>query len=437
MDSPEHDAARHPYRASTPAERLRAFLRVLGPGLVSGAADDDPSGIATYSQAGARFGHGMLWTALLTTPFMIAIQLAAARVGRVTGVGLAGNLRAHYPFALVSSLVVLLVVGNTINIAADVAAMGEALQLVVGGGEHGHALLFGVLIALLQVILPYYRLARLFNWLCLALLAYVAVLAFVHVDWAAALRALVAPRIEWNLDALMMVVALLGTTISPYLFFWQAGHEVEEMRRKKVPPLLAEPGRAAGALLRIRVDTISGMVLSNAIALAIMLATAATLHAAGVHDIQTTAQAAEALRPLAGESAFVLFAAGVIGTGLLAVPVLAGSAAYAVAEVFGWQSGLDRHYTEARPFYGILTGATLIGTALDFTPIDPIRALYYSAVINGVIAVPIMAMLVMLASNALALGPFAVRGPLRALGWAGTALMATAVALMLFAAVRG
>jgi len=437
MDFPEKEAIRHPYRASTRAVRLRAALWALGPGLVSGAADDDPSGIATYSQAGARFGHGLLWTALLTTPFMIAIQLAAARVGRVTGLGLAGNLRAHYPFPLVASLIVLLVVANTINIAADVAAMGEALRLVAGGGEHGHALFFRVLISFLQVVLPYYRLAILFNWLCLALLAYIAVLFYVHVDWGAALLALLLPRVEWNFDALMMVVAVLGTTISPYLFFWQAGHEVEEMRRRTSPPLLAAPERAAGALLRIRVDTISGMVLSNTIALAIMLATAATLHAAGIHDIETTAQAAEALRPLAGDRAFVLFAAGVIGTGLLAVPVLAGSAAYAVAEVFGWESGLDKRYTEARPFYGILTGATLLGTALDFTPIDPIKALYYSAVINGVIAVPIMAMLVLLASNPRALGPFAVRGPLRALGWIGTGLMAVAVVLMLVAAARG
>jgi NRAMP (natural resistance-associated macrophage protein)-like metal ion transporter len=436
MDSQEQQAARPPHRASTRSERLRATLRALGPGLVSGAADDDPSGIATYSQAGARFGHGLLWTVLLTTPFMIAIQLAAARVGRVTGVGLAGNLRAHYPFPLVATLIVLLVVANTINIAADVAAMGAALRLVIGGGEHGHALLFGALISFLQVWLPYYRLAIIFNWLCLALLAYVAVLFYVHVDWGSALLALLLPGIGWTFEALMMVVAVLGTTISPYLFFWQAGQEVEEMRRKKSLPLLAAPERAAGALLRIRVDTISGMVLSNVIALAIMLATAATLHMAGIRDIETTAQAAEALRPLAGDRAFVLFAAGVIGTGLLAVPVLAGSAAYAVAEVFGWKSGLDKRYTEARPFYGILTGATLIGTALDFTPIDPIKALYYSAVINGVIAVPIMAMLVLLASNARALGPFAIRGALRTLGWIGTVLMTAAVLLMLVAAAR-
>jgi len=262
--------------------------------LLSGAADDDPSGIATYSQAGAQFRFALLWTTLLTTPLMIAIQLAAARVGRVTGRGIAGALNMHYPRSLVLSLVVLLAIANTLNIAADIAAMGEALQLVVGGGEHGHALVFGFALAAVQVWLPCARLASALRWLCLALLAYVAVLFHVHIDWRAALAGLVLPRMELTRDALMMVVAVLGTTISPYLFFWQASQELEEMRRRSQLPLLQAPRRAAGALLRIRVDTICGMLLSNATALAIMLAAAATLHRADVSEIGSAAQAAEA-----------------------------------------------------------------------------------------------------------------------------------------------
>jgi len=414
-------------------ERVRAWSRALGPGLVSGAADDDPSGIATYSQAGAQFGFGLLWTTLLTTPLMIAIQLAAARIGRVTGRGIAGNLAAHFPRPWVIAVVALLVFANTLNIAADIAAMGEALQLLVGGPEHGHALVFGVLLAVLQVRLPYARLAALLRWLCLALLAYVAVLFYVHVDWPAALRGLLLPRMEFTREATMMVVAVLGTTISPYLFFWQAGQEIEEMRRRLQLPLLQAQQRAAGALLRIRVDTISGMVLSNVIALAIMLAAAATLHRAGIADVATAAQAAEALRPLAGEQATLVFAIGVIGTGMLAVPVLAGSAAYAVAETFGWRDGLDQHYSEARGFYAILVGATLIGTAVDFTPLDPIKALFYSALANGVIAVPIMAMVVVLACRPAVLGPFVLGPTLKVAAWAATALMAAAVAAMFWA----
>jgi Mn2+/Fe2+ NRAMP family transporter len=368
---------------------------------------------------------------------MIAIQLAAARIGRVTGDGLAGNLRAHYPRPLVLALVALLLVANTINITADIAAMGEALQLVVGGGEHGHALVFGVVLAWLQVKLPYYQLAEIFRWLCLSLLAYVGVLLFVSVDWTQALIGFVWPRIELNFESLMMVVAILGTTISPYLFFWQAAQEVEEMRRKNSVPLLKAPERAPGALLRIRFDTVSGMVFSNVIALAIMLAAAVVLHAHGITEIQTAAQAAEALRPIAGERAFLLFALGVISTGLLAVPVLAGSAAYAVSEAMNWGGGLDHTWHEARGFYAIVITCTIAGTLLDFSPVDPIKALFYSAVINGVISVPIMAMLVLLASNRKALGEFAIAGPLRWLGWLATLLMAIAVSLMFATALKG
>lgn len=429
MTDPLLPSALHP-RTLPWRERLRAWARALGPGLVTGAADDDPSGIATYSQAGAQFGAGLLWTTLFTTPLMIAIQMAAARIGRATGRGLAGNLVAHYPRTLVAASVLLLVVANTLNIAADVAAMGEALQLVAGGGEHGHALLFGVLLSVLQVWLPYARLAAALRWLCLALLAYVAVLFYVQIDWHAAAAGLLWPRLALDRDESMMVVAVLGTTISPYLFFWQAGQEVEEMARHSQRPLLQAPRRAAAALLRIRVDTISGMLLSNVIALAIMLSAASTLHPAGITEIGSAAQAAEALRPLAGSQATLIFAIGIIGTGLLAVPVLAGSAAYAVAELLGWREGLDRRLNDARGFYAILVGATLIGTALDFTPLDPVKALLYSAVVNGVIAVPIMVMLMLLATNRAALGPLVLGRRLRVVGWLATAVMAAAVVTM-------
>jgi NRAMP (natural resistance-associated macrophage protein)-like metal ion transporter len=433
---PMTEAARRQRRRASPQERLVAAVHALGPGVVSGAADDDPSGIATYSQAGAQFGFGLLWTALLTTPFMIAIQLAAARVGRVTGRGLAGNLRAHWPRHWVIVLVGLLVVANTVNITADIVAMGEAVRLLVGGTQRGYSLLIGIVVAALQVALPYWRLAAIFNWLSLTLLAYVAVLFTVHVDWAGALSALFLPHLTYGFESMMMVVAVLGTTISPYLFFWQASQEVEEMRRRGKRPLLEYPEKAPGALLRIRLDTIAGMVFSNVIALAIMLAAASTLHSAGQTDIQTATQAAEALRPLAGQSAFLLFAAGIITTGLLAVPVLAGSAAYAVSETFGWGGGLDHTWKEARGFYAIIVGCTVGGVALDFTPIDPIRALIFSAVVNGVAAVPIMAMLMAIASRPMVMGEFVLRGPMRLLGWTGTALMAVAVGLMFYGLAR-
>jgi Mn2+/Fe2+ NRAMP family transporter len=335
------------------------------------------------------------------------------------------------------ALVALLVFANTVNITADIAAMGEALQLLVGGGEHGHALVIGLALAAVQVWLPYARLAAVLKWLCLTLFAYFGVLFYVHVDWSSAIKGLVWPQLAFDSATLTVVVAVLGTTISPYLFFWQAAQEVEEMRRKKRPPLLEDAASAAGALLRIRFDTVSGMVLSNAIALAIMLAAAATLHSSGVVQIETAVQAAEALRPLAGQHAYILFALGIISTGLLAVPVLAGSAAYAVAECFGWSGGPGLQLRQARGFYAITVGATLAGTALDFTPLDPIKALFYSAVVNGVVSVPIMVLLVLLASNRAALGALHLRGMPRALAWAATLLVAAAVVFMLVTQLRG
>ncbi|HUD31475.1 MAG TPA: Nramp family divalent metal transporter [Variovorax sp.] len=407
---------------------IPSFLRHVGPGVVTGAADDDPSGIATYTQAGAQFGTGLLWTVFLSLPFMIAIQMVSARIGRVTGKGVAANLRDHLPRWLLMTLVGLLVAANTINIAADIAAMGEALQLVAGGGQHFHSLAFGVLTVLLQVFVPYRRLAHVLKWLTLTLFAYVAAVFAVKVPWGRVLHDLVVPQFQWNGDYWMMVVALLGTTISPYLFFWQASQEVEELRQK---------GGARGTdaevrsdLRRVKVDTWIGMIFSNLIAFFVMVVGAAALYAAGVHDVTSAAQAAEALRPLAGDFAFWLFAGGIVATGLLAVPVLASSAAYAVAEAFGWREGLERHWREAKKFYAIIGIATLAGTALDFTPVDPMKALYWSAVINGVVAVPIMAAMMTLVARERVMGRFTSSRRTRWLGWGGTALMGGAVVMM-------
>ncbi|SFP59070.1 NRAMP (natural resistance-associated macrophage protein) metal ion transporters [Variovorax sp. OK605] len=409
-------------------KRIPSFLRHVGPGVVTGAADDDPSGIATYTQAGAQFGTGLLWTVFLSLPFMVAIQLVSARIGRVTGKGVAANLREHMPRGLLIVLVALLVVANTINIAADIAAMGEALQLVVGGGAHFHALVFGVVTVLLQVFVPYRKLAHILKWLTLTLFAYVAAVFVVQVEWGRVLHDLVVPRLQWKGDYWMMIVALLGTTISPYLFFWQASQEVEELRLKGGRRGTDEQVRHD--LKRVRIDTWVGMTFSNLIAFFVMVVGASVLFTAGVHDVTSAAQAAEALRPLAGDFAFWLFAGGIVATGLLAVPVLASSAAYAVAEAFGWEEGLERHWREAKEFYGIIAVATLVGTALDFTPIDPMKALYWSAVINGVVAVPIMAAMMVLVTREKVMGVFTSGRRTRWLGWGGTALMGFAALMM-------
>ena len=416
-------------------KRLRQFLDRLGPGLITGAADDDPSGIATYSQAGAQFGLGMLWSVFLTTPLMVGIQVVSARIGRVTGHGIARNLRDHYPRPLMWFVVSILLVANTINIAADLGAMGEALQLVIAGGpQHGHALLFGVLAVLMQLFIPYRHLAPILKWLTLSLFAYVAVLLAVDIPWARLIAATLVPPLELTREYLMLLVGVLGTTISPYLFFWQASQEVEEQRATHGDEPLRDSSKGARAhLRRIKIDTWFGMIFSNAIAFAIMLTTAVTLHGAGITDIQTSGQAAQALRPIAGDFAFTLFAAGIIGTGLLAIPVLAGSAAYAVAEAMKWPIGHGLEPLEAKGFYGIITLATLLGASIDFTSIDPIKALLWSAVLNGVIAVPIMAVMMRMAVRPNIMGAFTITRKLERLGWVATVLMGLAVVAMLAA----
>jgi len=410
-------------------------VKQLGPGLITGAADDDPSGIATYSQAGAQFGYSMLWTVLFTYPLMVGIQMVSARLGFITGKGLAANVKAVFPRPVLYGIVGLLLIANTINIAADIAAMGEALRLLLGGSVHLYCVCFGVLCFVLQVYLPYESYVRYLKWLTLALLSYVAVIFTIHVHWGTVISEMVVPRLTLNHDTITMVVALFGTTISPYLFFWQAAQEMEDLRannRNGGASMLPHTSEVARRhLRRIRWDTYVGMGFSNLIAFFIILSTAATLHAVGTTDIQTSAQAAEALRPLGGPLAFLLFSLGIIGTGMLAVPVLAGSAAYAVAESFDWQSGMDRKLPEALGFYGIIGIATIGGVALTFTHMDPVRALVWSAEINGIIAVPIMAIMMILASRADVMGSFVIRPRLRRLGWAATGVMAVTVVAMM------
>ena len=414
------------HRTSAP---LAPAWKQLGPGLITGAADDDPSGIATYSQAGAQFGFNMLWTVILTYPLMAAIQMVSARLGLVTGRGLAANIRRAFPAPLLYGIVLLFVVANTINIAADIAAMADAVHLFIGGPRHLYSVLFGLGCLALQVFLTYQRYVRYLKWLTLALLAYVAVVFTVQVPWSAVVMASVWPRLQWNNAALMMIVAIFGTTISPYLFFWQAAQEVEDLRATPgMASVRHDPGSATVRLARIKFDTWVGMGFSNVVAFFIILSTAVTLNAAGITNIQTSAEAAEALRPLAGEFAFLLFGLGIIGTGLLAVPVLAGSAAYAVAETFRWETGLDLKWpAQGRGFYGIIAIATLGGALIGFLPIDPIKALFWSAVINGVIAVPIMALMMLLASSRRIMGDFTLPLWHRVLGWVATAVMAAAV----------
>lgn len=404
----------------------RSWIRRLGPGLITGAADDDPSGIGTYSQAGAQFGFNLLWTLLLTYPLMAAIQLVSASIGRVTGKGLASNIRAHYPKPLLYGAVTLLIVANVINIAADLSAMGASMQLLAHTPQQFNVVLLGGLSVVLQIFVPYDQYARLLKWIALVLLAYVAVALIVPIPWSAVAHAIVLPRVSLSSDYLTTIVAVLGTTISPYLFFWQASQEVEEMRSEPgQQPLRRVPHQAPAQLRRINFDTWVGMGVSNVIAFFIVLTAAATLHLHHI-DVKTSADAARALEPIGGRFAYVLFSLGIIGTGLLALPVLAGSAAYAAAGSFRWRSSLSLHLALARQFYSVIALAIIGGVAITFMHFDPIRALYWSAVINGVAAVPIMVIIMLMARNRHVMGEFAIKGPLAWGGWLATIAMAIA-----------
>ena len=411
--------------------RLPAFLKKIGPGLITGAADDDPSGIATYSQAGAQYGFGVLWTMFFTYPLMVGIQMVSARIGLVTGRGLADNMRRSYPLALTLPLVVLLLVANTINIAADLAAMADAVHLVAGGSDHLYAVAFGMGCLLLQIFIPYECYVPILKWLTLSLFAYVGTVFASHVEWGSVVRDTLLPNIRFEAHYVLLIVGVFGTTISPYLFFWQGAQEVEDRRADLARSYMHDfPEYAVRHLRRIKWDTLFGMGVSNLVAFFIILTTGATLFPAGLHDIQTSAQAAEALRPIAGEFAFALFAAGIIGTGLLAVPVLAGSAAYALAELMDKPASLSLKPEAAKHFYAIIAIATILGVLLDFSGIDPIKALLWSAVVNGVVAVPMMAALMHMASQPKVMGKFVVSARTKLLGWLATAVMALAVLVL-------
>ena len=409
--------------SSSGKQARSGLLKALGPGIVTGAADDDPSGIATYSQIGAQFGYTLGWTMLFSYPLMTAVQGLSAGIGAVSGNGLAKNLKLHYSPWLAYGAMALLFIANFINIGADLAAMGAALRLLVGGPEIVYALVFGVICATVQIAVPYPAYVRVLKWLTLALFAYVAVVLVVGVPWGQALKGIVIPHFEMSGTMFTAIVAVLGTTISPYLFFWQAGEEIEELRRKRAPYLKRYPAKAKTELGRIRMDTLVGMGFSNVVAICIMVAAAATLHAQGIDHIETSAQAAEALKPIAGQFAFVVFAVGIIGTGLLAVPVLAGATAYAVAESFGWKEGLGRKPSEAKAFYATIVGATLGSVAVTMFGLDPVRALYWSAVVNGVLATPLIILMVMMARNR------AIMGDLKAPRWMIAISIFTAVVM--------
>ena len=410
---------------------LETLFKRLGPGVITGAADDDPSGIATYSQAGAQTGFGLLWTVVLTWPLMVAVQSVSARIGRVTGRGLAANMVLVFPRSIVTLLVALLFIANTINLGADLAAMGAAAKLVMGGSDRLYTLVFAAGSLLAIVFVPYHRYVGLLKWFTFSLLAYVGVVFSVKIDWAAVAAGAFVPKVALSGEALTLVVAVFGTTISPYLFFWQSSQEVEEEEADpEAGPLTEHPEQADRELNRIGWETWVGMAISNLIAFFIMLTAAATLNAAGKTDIQTAEQAAEALRPIAGDAAFLLFSLGLIGTGLLAVPVLAGSVAYAVGEARGWRIGLQRPLSRARPFYAVITLAIVLGVAVGFSPLDPIKALLWSAVVNGVIVVPIMAAMMIMATRRKLMGEFVASRWQVVLGWAATAVMAAAAIAM-------
>ncbi|PXV55866.1 NRAMP (natural resistance-associated macrophage protein) metal ion transporters [Dyella jiangningensis] len=415
-----------------------SWWKRLGAGFVTGAADDDPSGVGTYSQVGAKFGYGMLWIVFLTIPLMIAIQMASGWIGRVTGRGLADTLSRHFPRAVVWTLVALLIVANVINVGADLLAMGAAAQLLVGGSAVLFAIAFGVVSTLLQVFLSFDRYAPLLKVLALTLFAYVATLFTIHIPWGTAMRALVFPHAPWNAEYLTGVVAVLGTTISPYLFCWQAAQEVEELRENNGrDPLKHATDQAPDAFRRIALDTSVGMIFSNVIAFAMILTTAAALHAHGKMDVKSAADAAEALRPVAGRFAFTLFSLGIISTGMLAVPVLAGSTAFAVAGAAHARYGLARKPGQAKLFYAVLVGTMVLGAALTFSPIDPIKALYWSAVVNGVCAVPLMVAIMLVSRRRKVMGDHVLRGWLHVLGWCATVAMGAAVVVMFLTLGKG
>jgi NRAMP (natural resistance-associated macrophage protein)-like metal ion transporter len=417
--------------SAAPASTRRVF-QILGPGLITGASDDDPSGIATYSQVGAQFGFALGWIMLFSFPLMTAIQETSARIGRATGEGIAGNIRRHYPLWLLRIIVGLLLIANIINLGADLGAMGSVVTMIIGGPALLYAVFFGTLCAVLQIFTNYQSYVGILKWMAISLLTYVGTALVIDIPWRQVMLHTLIPSLQFDTKYIVAIVAVLGTTISPYLFFWQSSQEAEEVREDpKAKPLKRAPRQAPAELQRIRIDTYIGMFVSNAVGWFIIVSVAATLNAHGVKEIQTAAEAAEALRPIAGPFAFILFALGIVGTGLLAVPVLAGSAAFALAEALQWPGGLARKPKAAKAFYGTIALATGFGMIFNLLPIDPIKALFWSAVLNGVVAVPIMVMTMIMAGQQRVMGRFVVPRSLAIMGWIATAVMcAVAVALV-------
>ena len=406
-----------------PAGRVGAFFANLGPGLITGAADDDPSGISTYSVTGAAFGYMPLWTALFSFPLMAAVQLMCARLGLVTGRGLAGVVRRYYPRWVLWGACLLLIIANVFNIGADLGGMAEATEMMTGIKSIYWTPVYTLLIISLLFFSSYRLIARLFKWLTLVLFAYIVAAFLSQPDWRAVLSATFMPHVQWSGAFLATFVGILGTTISPYLFFWQASQEVEDERARGKLTLEQRQGATEEELSRARTDVFTGMFFSNLVMYFIILTTAATLHAHGKTDIKTAQEAAEALRPLAGEGAYLLFTLGIIGTGMLAVPVLAGSAAYAISEAEAWRGSLEARPKLARRFYAVIAVSMLLGLALDFVGFNAVKMLFYSAVLNGVLAAPLIVLVTLLTSNAEVMGARVSSLLLRVLGWVTAAIM--------------
>jgi NRAMP (natural resistance-associated macrophage protein)-like metal ion transporter len=419
---------------SKTVKKTKEYWNVLGPGLTTGASDDDPSGIATYSQTGAQYGFQLLWLSIFTFPLMAVVQEMCARIGIVTGRGLAGNIRAHFSKRILYLCTASLFIANAFNIGADLGAMAKGVQLLAPGVNFYIAVIgFAAVSILLQVFLPYARYAHYLKWLALILLTYVASALMAHVNWGTVIHHTVTPSIHWNKDQLLLICAILGTTISPYLFFWQTSQEVENEILQGKTSIESRKGTNIHEIRAMRLDVWTGMLLSNVVMFFIIAACGAILFPQGITQIQSAAQAAEALRPFAGNATYFLFALGIIGTGLLAIPVLAGASSYAICESLKWREGLYRKLKQAHTFYGIILLSVVIGLGINFLGIDPIKALIYSAILNGIVAPLVLALIVLISSNKHVMGDWVNKPSVTRIGWAITGIMALAGGAAIYA----
>lgn len=405
-------------------KKTNEYWNALGPGLTTGASDDDPSGIATYSQAGAMYGYQLLWMAFVTYPLMSIVQEMCARIGLVTGRGLAGAIRLHFSRKILLFCMTLLFAANSFNIGANLGAMAKATQLLFPNlGFTWLVIGFSLLCLGLQIFTPYNKYARYLKWLALVLIAYIASAILAKLNWSEVLASTFMPQMQWSKDLIILICAILGTTISPYLFFWQTSQEVEEEIAAGKTTVALRKGTDEATVKKMRIDVWTGMLLSNAVMFFIIAACGGILYPNGVTNIESASQAAEALRPFAGDATYLLFALGIIGTGLLAIPVLAGSASYAVAESFRWKEGLNRNLKQAQAFYGVLIISMLVGLSFNFIGLNPIKALIYSAVANGIVAPIVLTLIILISSNKKTMGKWAIKTPIKIVGWSVTALM--------------